>query len=493
MKKFLLIVFIVLLHSVCFGATYYVDGDLVSDCTSGDYSISSRNCSGSDGNAYNTFSDILSSLSPGDIVYVRSGNYAENIQMQASGSTGNEITFQAYTGENPVIDGPVGVDNQINFVGHDYIIWDGIDSKEGQKYGIFIGNGSDYITIKNTKIYSNTYTGLSTNTNIGIIIQDCEFYSNGWNGLDINKCSDCLITGNTSYNNTNHMGMQFGSSTEGVWTEDTVVENNISYNNQNGYYFALFRNSIFRKNLSYENSNNGLVINYYSNPGPIVWTANLKIYNNTIVDNGGGGIVDYYANNLKIKNNIVTDNVDQDLYISRINNHSIDYNLYYNSTSFRWSSTNYSTLAAFNSASSQEANGYDDTNPQYTDQSGDDYTLSGSSPTDNGSWLTTTTSGGSGIQVPINDASYFAVGDTVQFQGQVVTYEVIMVNTSSNVITLNSSASWSSGLGIALEYSGVKPDMGAFEYEEIEQFTHSAGPGTINQAGAGTVNQVSAE
>lgn len=471
MKKCILLIIFILLHSVCFATDYYVDKDSIGGA------CNDSNNGTSTSTPWCTIGKALSTVSAGDTINVREGSYTENVQMQASGTSGNEITFQAYTGENPVIDGPVGVDNQINFVGYDYIIWDGIDSKEGQKYGMFIGNGSNYITIKNAKIYSNTYTGLSTNTNIGIIIQDCEFYSNGWNGLDINKCSDCLIKDNVSYNNTGHMGMQFGSSTEDVWTEDTIVEGNISYNNQNGFYFALFRNSIVRNNLIYENLNQGMVANYYSNPGPIIWTANLKIYNNTIVDNSGGGLINYYANNLKIKNNIITHNVEYDLNMNRINNHSIDYNLYYDSTSFRWSSTDYSTLSSFSSATGQETNGFDDTNPYFTDADNDDYTLSESSPTDNGSWLAATTSGGSGTQVPLNDASYFAVGDTIQFQGQVATYEVIAVNTSSNVITLNLSASWSSGLGIALEYSGIKPDIGAFEYEEITNIKTLTGNG----------------
>src|SRR5712691_7203224 len=55
-------------------AVFYVDGSLSASCSS--YSIQLRNCFGSDGSAYTTIQQAVTSVNPGDIVYVRAGTYS---------------------------------------------------------------------------------------------------------------------------------------------------------------------------------------------------------------------------------------------------------------------------------------------------------------------------------------------------------------------------------------------------------------------------------
>jgi len=118
MKKILIVLFL-LFATNAMAANIYVDQNLVSDCT-GDYSISSRNCSGSDGDAYtddgsgNGIQDALDNMSGGDDIYLRGGTYTATsagtcatwcIPKAADGSVDNYSSIQSYTGEWAVLDG----------------------------------------------------------------------------------------------------------------------------------------------------------------------------------------------------------------------------------------------------------------------------------------------------------------------------------------------------------------------------------------------------
>jgi len=54
---------------------------------------------------WRTIQKAANTVVAGDTVLVRSGTYAERVVLVASGTPGAEITFAAYPGEAPVIDG----------------------------------------------------------------------------------------------------------------------------------------------------------------------------------------------------------------------------------------------------------------------------------------------------------------------------------------------------------------------------------------------------
>lgn len=86
MKKWLAIILILFPYMV-HAATYYADGNLVSDCTSSNYSIASRNCTGSDGNAYNTIQEAVTAAGASNTISVRSGTYAEDVTTSGASQT----------------------------------------------------------------------------------------------------------------------------------------------------------------------------------------------------------------------------------------------------------------------------------------------------------------------------------------------------------------------------------------------------------------------
>ncbi len=105
-------------------ADIYVDQTLSIDCTNGNYSISSRNCSGSDGDAYNIVQEALDNMNGGDDIYLRGGTYG-NGDLSASSTSCARIpltkngtdeggdnlfddswsSIQSYPGEWAILDG----------------------------------------------------------------------------------------------------------------------------------------------------------------------------------------------------------------------------------------------------------------------------------------------------------------------------------------------------------------------------------------------------
>lgn len=84
-----------------FAANIYVDNTLSSDCMSGNYSISNRQCNGSDGVAYNIIQEAVNVVAAGDTIYMRGGAYAEHINIPGDkdGNANAWITLASYPGE----------------------------------------------------------------------------------------------------------------------------------------------------------------------------------------------------------------------------------------------------------------------------------------------------------------------------------------------------------------------------------------------------------
>lgn len=112
--------------------------------------------------------------------------------------------------------------------------------------------------------------------------------------------------------------------------------------------------------------------------------------------------------------------------------------------------------------------------PAFDDEANHRFTLGASSPLiDAGAFLTTTSAGGSGTLLAVTDARFFAdgfgiageSGDLIQLEGQASSARVVGVDLGANTLTLDQPLSWSAGVGVAQRYTGLRPDVGAFERE----------------------------
>ncbi len=98
--------------------------------------------------------------------------------------------------------------------------------------------------------------------------------------------------------------------------------------------------------------------------------------------------------------------------------------------------------------------------------------LQASSPMiDAGNWLTTITStSGSGSSFTVMDAGFFidgfgmVSGDIIQIEGQSETIRINRIDYTTKTLSVDRSITWTQELGVALPFSGSKPDMGAYEF-----------------------------
>jgi len=88
---------------------------------------------------------------------------------------------------------------------------------------------------------------------------------------------------------------------------------------------------------------------------------------------------------------------------------------------------------------------------------------------DAGTFLTRTVGSGKGREVVVEDAGYFtdgfdmAEGDLIRI-GKNNPVRIVKIDYENNRITVDESISWEDGDGVSLSYSGLSPDMGAYEY-----------------------------
>ena len=113
----------------------------------------------------------------------------------------------------------------------------------------------------------------------------------------------------------------------------------------------------------------------------------------------------------------------------------------------------------------------------------------GSPCIDAGAFLTRTVGAGSGKEVKVKDAGWFTAGfnqkvpDAEWFsggfnepQGSVIRIgnsgplRVTKVDYENNVITVDKAVKWADGDGVGLYWSGKRPDVGAYEYDEKGSF-----------------------
>ena len=90
---------------------------------------------------------------------------------------------------------------------------------------------------------------------------------------------------------------------------------------------------------------------------------------------------------------------------------------------------------------------------------------------DAGVFLTKTTSAGSGNDIPVEDAGYFCdgwrvvVGDMIKI-GSHPSIQIVAIDYSQNLMTINQSINWQAGEPVSLNYLGSTPDIGAIEFHQ---------------------------
>jgi hypothetical protein len=282
-----------------------------------------------------------------------------------------------------------------------------------------------------------------------------------------------------------------------------VFRNNICFNNEedafqidcpgdhilieNNLCFGMARNGILSFGISEPGSTGGTIVRnniVYDNVkycfmgGP----QRTAIYNNTILNSETRSEMYFYeepSEGSTYKNNIIYN----ELYTSEVrfgttalpNTIEMDYNNYSvispDSLIFGIAVTNeHHTLAEMQGIYDKELNSFI-LDPGFIDLANKDFHLAPDSPCiDAGDFLTRTTGGGSGTQIPVENSIYFFDGngiveaDSIQLEGQSQKLKIVNIDDENGIITVNQNVSWDPGTGVSLAYNGTAPDIGAYEY-----------------------------
>lgn len=291
--------------------TYYVDKNNAN---------ASNSNSGTENSPWLTIQHAVDIVKAGDSVYIRSGIYAERVDLTGSngteGRSGNEtdgyITYEAFPGDSVILDG-TGFTWGAGFMSGVYT--EGSRSMNYIKIkGLTIGNypakgivfdmdkptppnstGSNHIIIENCIIYGSNY---------GVLIDGGDEAVNG-------EAYQIVIRNNRVFNCVNHgiklMDREQPGYINRMHIYDAIVEGNTVYNNgHRGIHASTGAYKItIKNNIVYNNKLQGISTNE-------IWDSVIE--NNTVYANGQGpesedeGIVIWSSKNISITDNKIYDN-----------------------------------------------------------------------------------------------------------------------------------------------------------------------------------------
>jgi hypothetical protein len=246
------------------------------------YASPNGNGSGSESSPF-SLNSAASSARAGDTVYLRGGTYSGTLSPRNSGNSGAWITFQAYPGELPILDGNRSGGTGVGSPSAQYIRFVGIAARNFSSTGF--GNG-----------WTDSNCSQMSNGNLQFV--NCIAEGNGINGIAFYCASGLLIEQSIVAHNGNmdpswSSGVNLfhvtGSSQDNVVRQTVSFENiDISSNRSDGSGFILDQNSTggtFINNIGFRNG--GSCIRLTNSP-------NAQIISNTCVGNGIDPDVQYH-------------------------------------------------------------------------------------------------------------------------------------------------------------------------------------------------------
>jgi parallel beta-helix repeat protein len=336
------------------GATLYVDRGNASCSDAG---------SGSQSQPFCTIGAAANAVTAGQTVQVASGTYPENVTIRSSGTSTNPIVFTAAPGATVTVSGQ---SHGFTISGRSWITVSGFTVTDTSSFGIYASNSSNVTISSNHVSYAGQPVSGATAS-----------------GIRLSGTTDSLAVGNTADHNT-YAGVEvMAGSTR------NEVRGNTTFANASGYtrrapgirVYQATGNTIDR-NITHDNEDSGFECYTGANDS--------LIYNNVSYANGDHGIDDYGCTGNRILGNSVYDNVTAGINVegnstgaTLANNISVDNGigsprthsnirvehgstpgttldndlvfLTRQDTLLIWDSVSYSTLAAFQAVSGQEA------------------------------------------------------------------------------------------------------------------------------------------
>lgn len=259
--------------------------------------------------AFRTIQKAADLTQPGDTVFVMNGLYTnfwpkgDAVTINHSGSPSAWITYEAYPGNSPKLkfNGWSGfyvagaayieingfkIEGNNDSVTLNYALTQksNLDNSITSGYGILVDGHTlnHHIRVVNNKVYKCGGAGIQFSHSDYVTVKNNKVYDNGWyspNGnSDISLYQNANSDNNTGYKN--------------------YVINNVSYGNYNYIPFSI---------TGTITDGNGIIIddskNTQNNSTYGVYTGKTLVANNLVFNNGGSGIHTYYSGHVDVINN----------------------------------------------------------------------------------------------------------------------------------------------------------------------------------------------
>jgi len=416
---------------------------------------------------------------------VREGTYAERLIPAHSGTETQPVTFAGAPGETAIITG--GDEPAIFLRGLSWVVVEGVvvqgvvgwarieDSSHNTLRANQFSDATASGTTGGVKLVRAEYNRILQNTFAGgtddIVLQESDrnvvegnTFTSGRHSLLSVRCGNQNVIRDNRFSNPEQKDLEIYDC-EGVSdapvrldaTKRNLVEGNVIADTHpstqdyryNGIQFA-GQQGIVRRNVFSNNQGGGVNFQYYSDES--LFNNRNRVYHNTFYGNRCYAVVEL-------------DGDLEEYFDNRVRN-----NLLYRNTDCAGGGDQVSI--ADPQLVILADNAFADADPGFVDEAGGDFRLSADSPMiDGAGFLTAATTTGNGTQLPVEDAGYFyegfdipgEIGDEIQLEGGPETARVTGVDLQANLLTLDRSLTWTAGQGVSLKYSGVRPDVGAFE------------------------------
>ena len=175
MKRYIFILLFLLIALPAWAINRYVDADCTNGLTT--YVPATEACTGGSDVVYSTIQNALTAVAAGDTIHVRAGTYNGNITLSTSGTSGNYITLQPYTGETVYLTSSGGTDV---IYGEDisYFKIIGFKIHNYYGYGIRFRGGGSHLEIRNNEIYDKINTdGTAIRVEATKVVGTLQFYT----------------------------------------------------------------------------------------------------------------------------------------------------------------------------------------------------------------------------------------------------------------------------------------------------------------------------
>jgi len=296
------IVFLLCLVGSVSAKDLYVDVDSIGGTCSDSYTYAQNDIS----HPFCRIHTATSIVNPGDVVYIRSGNYFElsstscrgnagTLFINRAGTPGNPITFKGYPGDvMPIIVGD-STTNAVTLLASD-IVLDSLEITNGYINVVFCGDGIDEIVIRNSHIHHSI--GQTGNNNGGGII--------GMGTVSVyGNYNNILIENNEIHDNKDPTCFSgTGAGIEFYGLNNSIIRNNHIYNEWGGIWLKSTPSNV----KIYNNTVHDVVEGIYHFHTPI----NLEIFDNVVYNSEYAGIgarqssTTYpFGQNISYYNNIV--------------------------------------------------------------------------------------------------------------------------------------------------------------------------------------------